>query len=92
MECTHPDTMTPEFINDALKTLRTLQKVSDNMMADNCDVAFLDIIYLACRDILNQVCPREVRHLHPHLMEDKDFKDFIEHIIHHADSKVEAGN
>jgi len=72
----------PKFINDALTTLRTLERLSDTMMDNDVAPELVHVMFVAARMVMEQICPREVAKLHPQLQEDEDFNNFIEHVLH----------
>lgn len=77
---------TDKFVHDALCTLKTIERITDKMMEENCDPIFVDIMFLSARSVLNKVCPQEVEKRYPHLKEDEDFNAFIDHVLNHSGS------
>lgn len=87
MECPHEHTNTQKFVEDALMTLKTFEKMTDKMMDESCDDQLIDIVYMAAAEVMNVVCPYEVYKHFPELEDDEAFGCFIDQIISVVEGK-----
>lgn len=84
MECDHKCDHTRKYIDDALKALKSIERLTDNMMEEECDPVLIDPFYFCARNIFVSVCPQAVKKLYPQLQKDNDFCAFIEHVYNHC--------
>jgi hypothetical protein len=73
-----------KFITDILKALKTIERLSDEMMDNDCDPEIINVFYVAAKELIYKTCPKEVFTLYPNLQDDEGFNEFLGHILNHC--------